>query len=171
VNEVPSSTLDNQRTLEHELDAQRASAAQRAKVRDLGERLYWHVLRVIDLGALYGLEQSVWSELSAIGLADEECELAKRLLSDALRGIAERADRHASDIPAGITRDEQVAAGYDDDCMLCRNEMAEIQNCRAHGSDANDEDPDFDELASLATGAAQRWRDAHVAVLRRFRLA
>ncbi len=160
------------RSLEAQLSSAALTAQQAVEVAELADRLYNHVLRVIDLGRLSQLEQCIWSELDQMNIDDELGELATALLAEALGRVGHAPERHVNPIPIGISEDEVLAAEYDDDCRMCRSEVADMeyrlsgQRCQDLASDAED-----DDMCRFNEQAAQAWRAENAEALRRFGLA
>lgn len=148
------------------------TAEQRAGIAVLADRIFGHVLRVVMLERLYMIEQIVWGELSRLGLEDESGDLATALVAEALHRVGYSTERCASTIPEGISDDEVLAAEYDDDCVFCRCEVADMtyrlsgRKCHDLQRDAEDKD-----LRRFRGQAAKAWRADHAAALRRFGLA
>jgi hypothetical protein len=158
------------KTVEELLPAN-ASAEQRARLADLAERLFGHVMRVVDLQALYQLDQCLWSELDMLRVEDDEGELAKAMVAEALHRVGRSPDRHACDVPQGISPDEVIAAGYQESCLMCRQEVADMEYrhsgrcCQDQQKQASDK-----EWRKLLDDAAKQWRDRNAAALRKFGL-
>lgn len=154
-----------------QLSAAGVTAEQQAQLADLADRIYGHALRVVDLDRLYQLEQCVWSELSRLEIHDGACDLATALLSEALHRVGYGSDRQASMIPDGISGDEVIAAEYDDACLICQYEVADMQyrlsgqKCCDLQRDAEDRD-----LRRFMEQTARAWRAENAAALRRFGL-
>jgi hypothetical protein len=147
------------------------SADQAAGMAELADRVYGHMLRVIDLDRLFAIEQCVWSELSRLGIHDEDGGVATTLLAEALHRVGHTPDRYVNMIPDGITPDEVMAAEYDDDCVMCLDEAADFEyrrsgrKCQDLHRDAEDKD-----FRRLMERAASSWRQQHAEALRRFGL-
>jgi hypothetical protein len=153
-----------------QLSSSQLSVEQQAQVAVLAERVYGHVLRVVDLDLLYGLEQVLWSELDRLKIRDNDGDLATALLSEALHRVGHAPDRHVDMIPEGIRPDEIVAAYYDEDCLLCRHELADIQS-RTSGQQCDDLARHEDkEWRALQARERAKWRAEHADALRRFGL-
>jgi hypothetical protein len=159
-------------TVEEFLAAADASPEQREKVTALVERLYGHMLRVVDLGRLFQLDQCLWSEIEKIDLDDEEGALASALIAGALAQVGRGPERHGSFIPEGISPDEVMAADYDDQCLMCQWEAADLRD-RMSGKRCEDltHRAEKRDLDAFMHRAADRWRIENQAALRRFGLS
>lgn len=157
--------------VEVQLSTRKVTAEQAARVADLADRIFGHMLRVVDLDRLYQIEQCLWSELDRLDMDDESGDLATALLAEALHRVGYRPERHANMIPDGISDDEVIAAEYDDDCLMCRNDAADMEH-RLSGQRCGDQRAVEDkDLRNFMEGAAKAWRVQHAAALRRFGLA
>jgi len=159
-------------TVEAQLSSSGVTMDQRAGIAVLADRIYGHVLRVVMLDRLYMVEQIVWGELLRLGFPDESGELATALLSEALHRVGYSPERCVSTIPDGISEDEILAAEYDDDCVFCRCEVADMQY-RLSGRKCHDLQRDAEEqdLRQFFEQAAKAWRADNAEALRRFGLA
>lgn len=158
-----------QRSLSEQLDAMGVSGAIRDGVTALAERIYGHVLRVVDLDRLYQLEQCLWSELDRLRVADDDGDLATSLLATALYRVGCAPERHCKTVPDGITEEEQIAAGFDEACMMCQHDLADLEyrmsgrRCEHLTQLAADK-----EWRAIQARAAKDWRAEHADALRRF---
>jgi hypothetical protein len=158
-------------SVEAQLSSLDVTAEQRAGVSELADRLYGHVLRLVDLDRLYQLEQCLWSELGRQRIHDEMGDLATSLLAEALHRVGHAPERHAKTTPVGISPDEVIAAEYDDACLMCRNDVADMEYrhsgrcCEDLARNAEDK-----EWLQLVKDAAKRWRADNATSLRRFGL-
>jgi hypothetical protein len=97
--------------------------ARRAKLADLEEQLYGHVLDAIDFDALFQLEQLLWGLIDQRGIDDQDGELADSLIVDAINRAAHDDARHCTIAPPpGMTEAETRAARFDEACPFCRVE-------------------------------------------------
>jgi len=143
-----------------------------ARVRALAQRLYGHVFRTVDGRMLYEVEQILWSEIDRLGIHDEQGDLATALIAEALFRVGHDPERCHDSIPLGVTPAEQIAAAYEDDCLLCRHELREAI-ARESGQRCGELEharPDA-EWIECQEAAADAWRARHVDALRRFGLA
>lgn len=145
-----------------------APPEQSRKVRDLGERLVGHVLRAIDRSKLDLVEQMLACELMQLGVPDDEMELQRALVADALFRIGHMSDRVVDLVPPGITEAERIAAELDDDCPMCHWELEQAKRQLEAGGD--DWDEDHDEWRELMADAARSWRRENAEALTRFGL-
>lgn len=154
------------------LSAIGASAEQCAATAELAERIVGHVVRAVDRDALFRVEQCVWSELGRLRIPDDEGDLATALLAEALFQVAYWPERNIVTIPAEISSDEVIAAEYDDECIMCRAEVADMkyrrsgQRCEDLAREAEDK-----EWVAMQRQAAEDWRAENIEALRRFELA
>ncbi len=120
----------------------------------LVEQVYEHVIDAIDFTALYQLEQRLWS------LVDEAPgeHTAQQLITDALSRVANDERRYCSFVPPGITKAEEKAASFDEDCPLCRMD--------AHSPPEPEHDHEGE--CSLCDDMAREWRAENAEALRRY---
>jgi hypothetical protein len=155
-----------------QLSAMGASKEQHAALDELAERILAHVLRTIHREALYRVEQCVWSELDRLEIPDEMGDLATALLAEALFRVARSPERNLQTVPPGISPYEVIAAEYDDTCLMCREEVADMEYrlsgrcCDDLAREAKDK-----EWVAIQRKAAADWRAKNAAALRRFDLA
>lgn len=90
----------------------------------IADAFYNHVLEALDLAALDGLEQELWSVLDAAGIHDEVGDISSKIVRDAIIRLADDPMRHISTVPYGITKAEAKAAAFDDGCPFCVLEAA-----------------------------------------------
>jgi hypothetical protein len=154
------------------LSAAELTDDQRERVAELADRVYRHVLRVVDLGRLFQLEQCLWCELAQLDIEDESGGVATALLAEALRRVGHSPERHVTTIPPGVGADEVMAAEYDDDCAMCRYEADDFEY-RMSGRRCQDLERDAADpvLRQLVERSAEAWRAEHIEALRRFGLA
>lgn len=122
----------------------------------LAEQVYEHVIDAIDFTALYQLEQMLWS------LLDERPDdrTSQQLITDALSRVASDERRYCSFVPPGITKAEEKAATYDDDCPLCRMEAAS----------PHEPEHEHEGECELCDSMARDWRAENAEALQRFAL-
>lgn len=144
-----------------------ASPEAKAKIDQLREKLYGHVLRLVDLDVLYAIEQMLWSLVGRTGVDDEESVLTNALLAEALANVPYDPERNGCTTPHGITDEEILAVEYDETCELCQHDLGEVARRRA-GSTDRFEDWADPELQSMHAAAATRWRQDHADALQRF---
>ena len=138
---------------------------QRPELTALAARLYEHVVESIDFDALSGLEQLLWGLLDQMGLGalDDELGLSRWLISRALITAAHDPSTAMSDVPFGITKEEERAARFDADCPFCRYDDERSRD--ADGDDGAHEHDD--EPCPLCDDMARAWREQHADALRR----
>ena len=137
--------------------------AERKDLAALEEQLYGHVVDCIDFGALFGLEQLLWHLVGKLGLGrlDEEGDLSKQLIRRALVRAAYDPSTAFSDVPFGITKEEEKAANFDPECPFCRYEDEQARTAKPAEHDHED------ECCPLCDGMAAAWRKQHAEALRR----
>jgi len=145
--------------------------AERAELAELEQQLEGHVRNAIDFVALYQLEQLLWGLLDQRGIDDEQGELAKALLVDAvIRAARDPASYFPIRPPPGITEAEARAVEVEDACPFCQVEVtqaaydADPANIAAEAAEAA-------ELEALWAPQARAWREKHAEVLARRGLA
>ncbi len=136
--------------------------AEREDLAALEEQLYEHVVDCIDFGALSGLEQLLWHLVDQLGLGrlDEEGDLSKQLIRRALVRAAYDPTTAFSNVPYGITKEEEKAAKFDPECPFCQYEAE-------HPREQDAEHDHDDEPCSLCDEMAREWREKHAEALRR----
>ena len=127
---------------------------------DLAQQLDGHVRAAIDFSALDGLEQLLWGLLDRRRIDDDDGDLAKALLVEAvIRVVRDPASFYGAP-PRGITKAERRAVEFDAACPFCQME-------RAAAADPMD-NPVLDaEWLALTAEAAAAWRRQHAETLRR----
>jgi hypothetical protein len=157
------------RSVAAQLDTAGVAPQARSGITDLADRIYGHVLRIVDLDRLYQLEQCVWSELDRLRIDDENGDLATSLLAEALHRVGCEPERQYKSVPDGITEEEQLAAGFDEACLMCLHEAADLEY-RMSGRRSEDlsQLAEDKEWRALEAHAAKAWRAKHAAELRRF---
>jgi hypothetical protein len=152
-----------------QLDVAGASPQARTGITELADRLYGHVLRAIDLGRLFQLEQCVWSELDRLKIRDDEGDLANALLAEVLHRVAYAPERHINSVPAGIPQEEIIAAEFDEACLMCQHDAKDLEY-RMSGRRCDDlyRQAEDKEWRALQAQAAEQWRTKHATALRRF---
>lgn len=137
-----------------------AALAERKDLAALEEQLYEHVVDCIDFDALFGLEQLLWHLVDKLGLGrlDEESGLSKQLIRRALVRAAYDPSTAFSDVPFGITKDEEKAVKFDAECPFCQYEAE-------HPRD--EEKAAEEECCPLCDDMAAEWRAQHAEVLKR----
>jgi hypothetical protein len=128
-----------------------------ASLEDLTTRLYNHVFQTIDFGAIYMFEQMLWSLLPELGIRDEEGEVAATMIRDAIIKAASDPMRNISDVPYGITKEEEKAVNFEEDCFFC---VYEAKNPREN-------DAYVDGECACCDSVAQDWREQHADVLKK----
>lgn len=155
--------------IEHEAPSAAVEAAltERKDVAALEEQLYEHVVDCIDFDALFGLEQLLWHLVDKLGLGrlDEDEGLSKQLIRRALVRAAYDPTTAFSDVPFGITREEEKAAKFDPECPFCRYEDEQARTAKDREHDH--EDDHEDECCPLCDDMAAAWRKQHAEALRR----
>ena len=138
------------------------AALERADVAALEEQLYEHVVECIDFDALFGLEQLLWHLVDKLGLGrlDEESGLSKQLIRRALVRAAYDPSTAFSDVPFGITKEEEKAVKFDPGCPFCRYEAE-------HPREPKAEHDHEDECCPLCDDMAREWREKHAEALKR----
>jgi len=143
------------------------SGADRERLGKLEDQLYNHVVDKLDFVGLYQLEQLLWGLLDLRGIHDEDGELAKTLIVDAVtRAVRDPASYFPSSPPPGITEAEAKAVAFEEACPFCTMEanhaayLADPANAAAEAADAA-------EMVALAEPAARAWRARHAEVLAR----
>lgn len=147
---------------ERELDL--PTFVHHARLRALEEQLYGHVLDAIDLDALHGLEQMLYSILTSRMRISSELALDLSVL------MIERALVRASDDsaryldtgpPPGITKAERDAVAFDASCPFCREAArAKRESCGASAAAIEDDEP-----CPCCEMLAEEWREEHREVL------
>ena len=120
----------------------------------LVEQVYEHVLDAIDFSALYHLEQLLWSLLEE----GPDDTTSKDLITAALARAGNDERRYCSDVPPGITKEEEKAAAFDDDCPLCRMEAAS----------PHEPEHDHEGECELCDDMAREWRAENAEALRSY---
>jgi hypothetical protein len=151
----------------HEVASQEleAALAEREDLAALEEQLYEHVVECIDFDALFGLEQLLWHLVDKLGLGrlDDESRLSKQLIRRALVRAAYDPTTSFTDVPHGITKEEEKAVKLDPECRFCQYE-AEHPREQADGHEHED------ESCSLCDEMAREWREKHAEALKRHEL-
>ena len=140
-----------------------AALTERKDLAALEEQLYEHVVECIDFDALFGLEQLLWHLLDQLGLGrlDEDEGLSKQLIRRALVRAAYDPSTAFSDVPFGITKEEEKAAKFDPECPFCRYEDEHARTAKPAEHDHED------ECCPLCDDMAAAWRKEHAEALRR----
>jgi hypothetical protein len=140
-----------------------AALAEREDLAALEEQLYEHVVECIDFDALFGLEQLLWHLVDKIGLGrlDEESGLSKQLIRRALVRAAYDPSTSFTDVPLGITKEEEKAVKFDPECPFCQYEAE-------HPREADDPDNahEHDDDCSLCDEMAREWGEKHAEALK-----
>jgi hypothetical protein len=166
---TPKIERTSHRSVPDLLDAMGLAADIRDGVTALSDRIYGHVLRVIDLDRLYQLEQCVWSELDRLRIDDEDGDLATSLLAAALHRVGCAPERQCKTVPDGITEEEEIAAGFDEACLMCQHEVADLEyRMSGRRCEHLTQLPADKEWRALQARAAKAWRAEHADALRRF---
>lgn len=135
--------------------------AEREDLAALEEQLYEHVVDCIDFDALFGLEQLLWHLVDKLGLGqlDDEAGLSKQLIRRALVRAAYDPSTAFSEVPFGITKEEEKAASFDPECPFCQYEAEHPREDSEHDHE--------DESCTLCDELAREWREQHADALRR----
>lgn len=157
---------------------------QHAGLGQLEDQLVEHVRAAIDFQRLAGFEQHAFELL----VRDEELpeplalDLSQLLVRQALEAVI-RHPMHATSVPFGVSKAEQFAAAFEDDCPFCALE-AEVR-ARAveqgrnpdrpydddDGDDNDGDDDDHDDDCPCCAMLVAEWRAENADALRRFGLA
>lgn len=126
--------------------------------------LYKHVVECIDFDKLFGLEQLLWHLVDEVGHGrlDEDAGLSQWMIRRAIVRAAHDPSTTCSDVPYGITKEEERAARFDAACPFC---LYEAEHPSEDG-DEHDHDDD-DEPCPLCDDMAREWRAQHADALRR----
>ncbi len=127
-----------------------------ASLEELTSSLYNHVFQAIDFGPLHVFEQLLWSLLPELGVPDEDGEIATGMIRDAIIKAASDPMRNISDVPYGITKEEEKAVSFDDGCFFC---VYEARNPRC------EDDGYADGECACCDMVAREWRKEHADVL------
>jgi hypothetical protein len=127
----------------------------------LEDHLYKHVVECIDFDKLFGLEQLLWHLVDDLGhgALDEDAGLSHWLIRRAIVRAAHDPSTTCSDVPYGITKEEERAARFDAACPFCRYEAE-------HPFEDDEHDHD-EEPCQLCDELARAWRAEHADALRR----
>jgi len=141
-----------------------AALAKRSDLAALEAQLYGHVVDCIDFGALFGLEQLLWHLVDELGLGtlDDSGDLSKALIRRAIVRAANDPLTAMSDVPYGISKDEERAAKFDEACPFCQYEAEHPPQDEGDGEHDHDEEP-----CQLCDEMARAWRAKHADALRR----
>lgn len=135
----------------------RAQYPKPASLAELTASLYNHVLEAIDFGALYTFEQLLWSLLPEQGVDDEDGEIASTMIRDAIIKAASDPMRNVSTVPYGVTKEEEKAVAFDENCFFCVYEAA----------NPSEDDTYQDGECGCCDAMARDWREEHAHVLSR----
>jgi hypothetical protein len=140
-----------------------AALSGRADLAALEQQLYGHVVDCIDFDALFGLEQLLWHLVDELGLGGlDDCgDLSKTLIRRAIVRAAHDPSTAITDVPYGITKEEERAAKFDAACPFCRYEDEHPPEGRDAAHDHED------ESCPLCDDMARAWREQHADALRR----
>src|SRR5690606_28615534 len=103
---------------------------------------------------------------------DDMGDLATALMAEALFQVGHWPERNIATIPDSISPDEVIAAEYDENCLMCRADVVDMEYrrsgrcCEDLARDAEDK-----EWLAMQRQAAADWRTENLAALRRFALA
>ena len=138
-----------------------AALAEREDLAALEEQLYEHVVECIDFDQLFGLEQLLWHLVDKLGLGrlDDESGLSTQLIRRALVRAAYDPTTAFTDVPYGITKDEEKAVKFDPECPFCQYEAEHPREDAEHDHE--------DEHCPLCDDMAREWREKHAEVLKR----
>jgi hypothetical protein len=142
-------------------------AGRSVDLTDLQQQLYGHVLDKIDFDGMYGLEQLLWGLLDERDIEDEDGELAKALIVDAvIRAARDPASYVPVSPPPGITKAEAKAVEFDEACPFCKMEADEAAYA-GDPANAAAEAAEAAEQTALYASNARAWRARHAEALKR----
>ena len=123
----------------------------------LAEQVNEHIHHAIDWDAVFRIEQMLWSLLPD----DPDGRQAMQLVTDAFAHAATSEARvGVSDVPYGITREEEKAAAFDESCPLC---LIEAQA-------PPEPEHDHEGECALCDDMAREWRAENAEARRRYGL-